>query len=158
MKALVSQLPNQSVHCSFDVYHVAKKGGEGLASTWVNRPQAVALHQLFNLTFLMTNQNYKESWTQKNWCFWTVVLEKTLESPLDCKESQPVRPKGVRSWVFIGGTDTEAETPVLWPPDAESSLTGKHSDAGQDWRQEEKGTPEDEMGGWHHWLNGHESE
>ena len=94
----------------------------------------------------------------KNWCFWTVVLEKTLESPLDCKEIQPVHPKGNQSWMFIGRTDIEAETPMLWPPDAENWLTGKEPDAGKDWRQEEKGTTEDEMVEWHHQLNGHEFE
>ena len=100
--------------------------------------------------------NYKESWAPKNWCFWTVVLEKTLESPLDCREIQPVHPKGDQSWVFIGRTDVKAETPVLWPPDAESWLIGKDSDAGRDWGQEEKGMTEDEMVGQHHQLNGHE--
>ena len=87
-----------------------------------------------------------------------MVLEKSLESPLDCKEIQPVHPKGDQSWVFIGRTDAEAETPILWPPDGKSSLTGKDSDAGRDWGQEEKGMTEDEMAGWHHRLNGHESE
>ena len=102
-----------------------------------------------------------ESWTvkkaecQKNWCFWTVVLEKTLESPLDCKEIQPVHPRGDQSWVFIGRTDAEGETPVLWPPHAKSWLIGKDPDAGRDWGQEEKGTTEDEMVGWHHRLDGH---
>ena len=100
----------------------------------------------------------EESWALKNWCFWTVMLEKTLESPLDCKEIQPVHPKGDQSWVFIGRTDGEAETPVLWPPHAKSWLIGKDPDAGRDWGQEEKGTTEDEMAGWHHWLNGGESE
>ena len=94
----------------------------------------------------------------KNWCFWTVVLEKTLESPLDCKEIQAANPKGDQSWVFIGRTDAEAETPVLWPPHAKSWLIGKESDAGRDCGQEEKGTTEDEMAGWHHWLDGRESE
>ena len=103
-----------------------------------------------------------ESWTikkaaPKNWCFWTVVLEKTLESPLDCKEIQPVHPKGDQSWVFIGRTDVEAETPILWPPDAKNLLIWKNPDAGKDWRQEEKGTTDDEMVGWHHRLNGHGS-
>ena len=93
-----------------------------------------------------------ESWAPKNWCFWTVVLEKTLESPLDCKEIQPVHPKGDQSWIFIGRTD--AETPILWPPDAKTWLIGKDPDAGKDWRQEEKGTTEDEMVR----LNGHEFE
>ena len=90
---------------------------------------------------------YKESWAPKNWCFWTVVLENTLESPLDCKKIQPVHPKGNQFWIFIGRTDAEAETPILWPPDVKSWLTGKHSDAGKDWGQEEKGTTEDEMDG-----------
>ena len=89
---------------------------------------------------------------------WTVVLEKTFESPLDCKKIQPVHPKGDQSWVFIGKTDVEAETPILWPPDVKSWLIGKDPDAGKDWGQEEKGTTEDEMVGWHHWLNGHEFE
>ena len=102
----------------------------------------------------MLELDYKESWALKNWCFWIVVLEKTLESPLDCKEIQPVHPKGDLSWVFIGRTD-EAETPILWPPDAKSWLIGKDLDAGKDWRQEEKGTTEDEMAEWHHQLNGH---
>ena len=102
--------------------------------------------------------DYKESWALKNWCFWTVVLEKTLESPLDCKEIQPVHPKGDQSCVFIGGTDVEAETPILWPPDAKSWLIWKDPDAGRDWGQEEKGTTEDEMVGWHHQLNEHECE
>ena len=100
--------------------------------------------------------DYKESWALKNWCFWTVVLEKTLESPLDCKEMQPVHPKEDQSWLFIGRTDAEAETPVLCPPNAKSWLTGKDFDAGRDWGQEEKGTTEDEMARWHHWLDGHE--
>ena len=91
-------------------------------------------------------------------CFWTAVLEKTLQSPLDCKEIQPVHPKGNQSWVFIGRTDAEAETPILWPPDAKNLLNGKDPDAGKDWSQEEKGMTEDEMVGWHHRLNGHEFE
>ena len=101
---------------------------------------------------------YKESWAPKNWCFWTVVLEKTLESPLDCKEIQPVHPKGDQSLVFIGRTDVEGETPILWPPDAKSWLIWKDPNAGKDWGREEKGTTEDEMVGWHHRLNGHELE
>ena len=99
--------------------------------------------------------DYKESWALKNWCFWTVVLEKALERPLDCKEIQPVHPKGDQSWVFIGRTDVEAETPILWPPDVESWLIGKDPDAGKDWGQDDKGTTEDEMVGWHHQHNGH---
>ena len=104
----------------------------------------------------MWELDYKEGWEQKNWCFWTVVLEKTLESPLDCKEILPVHPKGDQSWVFIGRTDVEAETPILWPHDAESWLIWKDPDAGKDWGQEEKGTTEDEMVGWHHQHNGYE--
>ena len=105
----------------------------------------------------MWELNYKESWVPKNWRFWTVMLEKTLESPLDCKEIQPVYPKGDQSWIFIGRTDAEAETPILWSLDVKNRLTGKDPDAGKDWRQGEKGTRED-MIGWHHWLNGHEFE
>ena len=102
----------------------------------------------------------KENWAEKNWCFWTVVLEKTLQSPLDCKESQPVHPKGDQSWVFIGRTDAEAETPILWPLDVKSWLIWKDPDSGKDWRWEEKGMAEEEMAwdGWHHWLNEHEFE
>ena len=97
----------------------------------------------------------EESWVPKNWCFWTVVLEKTLMSSLDCKEIQPVHPKGDQSWVFIGRTDSEAETPILWPPHVKSWFIGKDSDAGRDWGQEEKGTTENEMAGWHHRLDAH---
>ena len=100
----------------------------------------------------MSELDWEESWAPKNWCFWTVVLEKTLESPLDCKEIQPVHPKGDQSWVFNGRTDVEAATPMLWPPDAKSWLIGKDPDAGKDWRQEEKGTTEDKMVGWHNHL------
>ena len=104
----------------------------------------------------MWELDYKESWELKNWCFWTAVLEKTLKSPLNCKEIQPVHPKGDQSWLFIGRTDAEAETSILWPPGAKSWLIWKDPDAGKDWGQEEKGTTEDEMLGWHHRLNGHE--
>ena len=106
----------------------------------------------------MLELDYKESWALKNWCFWTVVLEKTLESPLDCKEIQQVHPKGDQSWVFIGGTDVEAESPITWPPDAKNWLIGKDPDAEKDGRQEEKGTIEHEMVGWHHQLNEDEFE
>ena len=98
----------------------------------------------------------KESWVPKNWCFWTVVLEKTLESPLESKEIQPVNPKGNQSWIFIGRTDAEAETSILWQPDVKNRLIEKDPDARKDWRKEEKGTTEDETVGWHHQLNGHE--
>ena len=106
----------------------------------------------------MWKLDYKESWALKNWCFWTMVLEKTLESPLDCKEIQLVHPKGNQSWVFIGKTGAEAETPILWPPDTKSWLIGKDPDAGKDWRWKEKGTTEDEMVGWHHQPDGYEFE
>ena len=98
----------------------------------------------------MWELDYKESWARKNWCFWTVVLEKTLESPLDCKEIQPVHPKGNQSWIFIGRTNDEAETLILWPPDGKNWFIGKDPDAGKDWRWEEKGRTEDEMAGWDH--------
>ena len=103
----------------------------------------------------MWELDYKRSWALKNWCFWTGMLEKTLESPLDCK-IKPVNPKGNQSWIFIGRIDAEAETPILWPPDVKNWLLRKEPDAGQDWRQEEKWTIEDEMAGWHHRLDGYE--
>ena len=103
----------------------------------------------------MWELDYKESWVPKNWCFWIIVLEKTLESPLDYKEIQLVPPKGNQSWGFIGRTDVQAETPILWPPNEKSWLIGKDPDAGKDWGQEEKGMIEDEMAGWHHQLDGH---
>ena len=105
--------------------------------------------------YWMWELDYKENWVPKNWCFSTVVLEKALKSPLDCKEIQPVHPKGDQSWVFTGRTDVEVETPIFWPPDAKRWLIWKDSDVGKDWGQE-KGTTEDEMVGWHHWLNAHE--
>ena len=105
----------------------------------------------------MWELDYKESWGSKNWCFWTLVLEKILESPLDSKEIQPVHPKRNQSWIFMRRTNAEAETPILWPPDVKNWLIGKDPDTGKDWRQEEKGTTEDEMVGWHYQLNGHES-
>ena len=111
---------------------------------------------VFPVVMWMWELDCEEGWAPKNWCFWTVVLEKTLESPLNCKEIKSVHPKGDQSWVFIGRTDAEAEMPILWLPDAKSWLIGKEPDAGTDWGQEEKGTTEDEMAGWHHWPYGHE--
>ena len=105
----------------------------------------------------MWELDYKESWAPKNWCFWTVVLAKTLESPLDCKEIRPVNLRGYQSWVFIGKTDAKAETPILWPSDVKNWLIWKDPDAGKDWRQKKR-MIEDEMVGWSHWLNGHEFE
>ena len=106
----------------------------------------------------MWELDHKESWVPKNWCFWIVVLEKTLESPLECKEIQPINPKGNQSWLFIERTDAEAEAPIVWPPVARGWLIRKDPDAGKDWRQKEKGITKDEMVGWHHRLEGHEFE
>ena len=116
------------------------------------------VHLVKAMVFPVVMLNCEESWALKNWCFWIVVLEKTLESPLDCKEIQPVHSEGDQPWVFFGRNDAKAETPGLWPPHVKSCLIGKDSDAGRDWGQEEKGTTEDEMAGWHHWLDGRESE
>ena len=127
--------PRDFLHCKWILYPLNQKG-----SPW------------------MSELDHKESWAPKNWCFRTVVLEKTLESPLACKEIKPDHPKGNQSWVFIGRTDAEAEIPILWPPDGKNWVTGKDPDAGKDWRQEEKGMTEDEMVGWHHWCHGHEFE
>ena len=107
---------------------------------------------------VMWELDYKESWALKNWCFWTVVLEKTLESPLNCEEIHPVHPKGDQFWLFNWRSEVEAETPIFWPPDTKNRLIGKDPDAGNDWGQEEKGMTEDEMVEWHHRLNGHEFE
>ena len=128
--------------------------------SWVN--PKLRIHN--NPNFVCTNSqipdskmvDHKESWALKNWCFRIVVLEKTLQSPLGCKEIQPVHPKGDQSWVFTGRSDVEAETPILWPPDAKSWFIWKDFDGGKDWGQEVKGTTEDEMVGWYHRLNGHE--
>ena len=106
----------------------------------------------------MWELDHKEGWALKNGCFWTVVPEKTLKSLLDCKESKPVNPKRNQPWIFIGKTDAETEAPILWPPDAKSRLIGKDANAGKDWGKEEKGMTEDEMAGWHYWLNGHKFE
>ena len=111
---------------------------------------------IFPLVMYECELDHKESWALKNWCFWTVMLEQILESPLDCKEIQPVNPKGDQSCIYIGRTDAEAEAPILWPPDVKNWLIRKDPDAGKDWRQEEKGMTEDEMVWWHHWFDGHE--
>ena len=117
-----------------------------------------SLQQILDLFMREPSEDFCKSWVPKNWCFWTVVLEKTLESPLACKEIQPVPFEGDQPWDFLGRNDAKAETPVLWPPHAKSWLIGKDSDAGRDWGQEEKGMIEDEMAGSHHWLDGYESE
>ena len=106
----------------------------------------------------MWELDYKKSWVPENWCFWTVMLGETVESPLDCREIKSVYPKGNQSWIFIERTDVEAETPILWPPDEKNWFFGKHPDAGKEWRQKEKAMTEDEMVGWRHQLKGHESE
>ena len=124
--------------------------------TLLTKVHIVKAMDFFSSHVWMWESDHREGWVMKNWGFWTVVLEKTLESPLDCKVIQPAHPKGNQSWIFIGRTDAEAETPILWPPDAKSWLIGKDSDAGKDWGQEEKGTTEDEMLGLYHWLNGYE--
>ena len=122
---------------------------------FVNKGRSSQVYGFSSGHVWMWELGYKENWAPKNWWFWTVVLEKTLETPLDCKVIQPVHPKGDQSWVFIGRTDVEAEIPILWPPDAKSWLTWKGPDAGKDWGQEEKRTTEDEMVWWHHPLDGH---
>ena len=130
-----------------------------LKSRDITLPTKVCLVQamVFPVVMYGCELDCEESWAPKNWCFWTMVLEKTLESPLDFKEIQPVHPK-YKSWVFIGRTDAEAEAPILWPPDAKSWLIWKDPNAEKDWGQEEKGMTEDEMVGWHHRLNGLEFE
>ena len=125
-----------------------------LKSRNITLPSKVRLVKAIVFPCMDWELEYKECWVLKN--FWTVVLEKTLESPLNCKEIQPVHPKENQSWIFIGRTDAKAETPILWPPDAKNQVTGKHPDAGKDWWREEKGTTEDEMVGWHHWHDKHE--
>ena len=125
----------------------------------ITLPTKVCINQSYGFSnghVQMWELDHNEGWAPKNWCFWIVVLEKTLESPLDCKEIKPVSPKGNQPWVFIGRTDAEAEAPILWPPDVKKLLIGKDPDAGKDWRWEEKEvTEDDEIVGWHHWLNGH---
>ena len=129
-----------------------------LKSKDITLPTNVPLIKAMAFPIWIRELDYKESWVLKNWCFWTLVLEKTLESPLNCKEIQPVHPKGNQFWIFIGRTDTKAETPILWPPDAKNWLIWEDPDDGKDWRWEEKGPTEDEMVAWHYQFNGHEFE
>ena len=129
-----------------------------LKSRDITLPTNVRLVKFFQWSCMDVRVGYEESWALTNWCFWTVVLEKTLASPLDCKEINPVHPKRNQSWIFIGRTDAEPETPILWPPGMKNQITGKDPDAGKDWKWEEKGTTEDEMIGWHHWRDGDELE
>ena len=138
-------------------------GLEKLDSIWksrdtTNERPSSQSYGFSNSHVWMWEQDYKESWAPKNRCFWTVVLEKTLEGPLHCKEIKPINPKGNQSWIFIGRTDVEAETPILWRPDVKNRLIGKDPDAGKDCWQEEERATEDEMVGWHYWHNGHEFE
>ena len=128
-----------------------------LKSRDIALPTKVHLVKAVTFSAVSWELDHKEGWAPKNWCFWIVVLEKTLESPLDSKQIKPVDPKGNQPWIFTGRTDAEAQTPILWPPDAKSWLTGKDPDAGKDWRWE-MGTREDEMAGWHHRLKGHDCE
>ena len=125
---------------------------------FVNKGPSSQSYAFSNSHVWMWELDHKEGWALKNWCFWTVVLEKTLESSLDFKENKPVNPKGNQPWIFIGRTDAKAETPILWPLDGKNWFFGKYPDPGKDLGQEEKGTTEDEMVGWHHWLDGHEFE
>ena len=139
-------------------YHQPRQHIKKQRHYFTNKGPSSQSYDLFCSHVWMLELDSKESWVLKNWWFWTVVLEKNLESPLDCKEIQPVHPKGDQSWVFFGRTDAEAEMPTPWPPDAKSWLILEDLDAGKDWGQEEKGMTEDEMAGWHHQLNGHEFE
>ena len=149
----VGKIPWRREKLHTPVFWPGKKWGHKELDT-TERPS----HCFSSSHIWMWELDHKESRALKNWCFWTVVLEKTLESPLDYKEIQPLNPQGNQSWIFTEKTDAEAEAPILWPPDVKNWLIGKDPDAGKDWRQEEKGTTEDEMAVWHHWLNGHEFE
>ena len=154
--------------CSHEIkrcLHLGRKAMTNLDSIFKNRDITLSTKvrlvkaMVFSSSHLWVWElDHEEGRVLKHRCSWTVVLEKTLEIPLDCKEIKPVNPKGNPSWMFIGRTSAEAETPILWPPDVKSWLIRKDPDAGKDWRQKEKGTTEDEMVGWHYWLNGHESE
>ena len=144
--------------CSLKSYDWPRQGIKKQRRYFANKGQSNQSCGFSSSLVWMWELDHEESWAPKNWCFWTVVLEKTLESPLNCKVIQPVHPKGDQSRIFIGRTDAEAEIPVLWPPDVKTWLIGKDPDAGKDWRLEEKGTTEDEMVGWHHRLNEHEFE
>ena len=164
---LGSKIPADS-DCSHEIKRRLLLGSKNIAnldsilkSRDITLPTKVHLFQSYGFSsshVWMWELDHKESWALKDWCFWTVMLEKTLESSLDCKEIQPVNPEGNQSWLFIGKTDAEAEIPILWLPNVKNWLTGKDPDAGKDWRQEWKGTTEDEMFGWHHQLNGHKFE
>ena len=147
--------------CSHEIKRHLLLGRKAMTKPWhqfANKGLSSQSHSFSSSHVWMWELDHKEGWVPKNWCFQTVVLEKTLESPLDCKEIKPVNPKGNQSWLFAGKTDAEAEAPIFCPPDVKNWLLRKDPDAGRDWRQEEKGTTEDKMVGWHHQLDGHESE
>ena len=147
------------VTCSLEEnYDQPRQHIENQRHYFANKGPSSQSYGFSNSHVWMWELDCEASWALENWCLWTVVLEKTLESPLDCKEIQSVHPKGDQSWVFTGRTNAEAETPILWPPHAKSWLTVKDPDAERDWGQEEKGMTEDEIAGWHHGLNGHEFE
>ena len=154
------------VHCSHEIKRHLPLGRKAMTNLdsilrrhyFANKGSSSQSYGFSSSHVWMWELDHKESWAPKNWCFWTVVLDKTLKRPLDCKEIKPVHPKGNQSWTFIQRTNAKAETPILWPPDVESWITGKGPDAGKDWRQEEKGTTEGKIFGWHYWLNRHEFE
>ena len=150
---LSSSCPRTNVGSNTESDQMPRKGRKVSSFWWTVLGANYVFYGLSNSHVQMWELDHKEDWMPKNWCFWTVVLEKTLESHLNCKEIQPVHPKGNQSWIFIGRTDAEAEAPILWLPDAKSQLIRKDPDAGKDWRQKEKGTTEDEMVGWHHHFN-----
>ena len=142
------------------LFHYSKhsKGEKKIYNYFANKGPYSQSYGISSSHVWMWKLDHNEGWVPKNWCYWTVVLKKTLESPLDCKEIQPVSPKGNQPWILLGRTDAEAETPIPWPPDVKSQLIRKDPDAGKDWRQEEKWMTEDEMVAWHHWFDGHEFE
>ena len=154
---IVTSAINLKDSCSLEESYDQPRQYNKKAETFFCKQKCVSSsYGFFSSHIWMWELDYKKSWELKNWCFWTVVLEKTLPSPLDCKEIQLTHAKGDHSWVFTGGTDIEAETPILWPPDVKNWLIWKDPDAPRDCRQEEKGTTEDEMVECHPWLNGHE--
>ena len=155
------KISNPRHHFIKQRHHFANKGQQHNQTTMLFANNIVKA--VFDCLFVFSSSHVqmweldrKKGWAPKNWCFWNVVLEKTLQSPLDNKEIRQANPQGNQHWMFIGRTDDEAESPILWPPDVKSWLIRKDRDSGKDWRQEEKGTTEDEMFGWHHWFNGHE--
>ena len=157
--SLKQEMATHSSILAWEIPWTEKPGRlQSMGSQRVRHNLATKQHGVSSSHVWMWELDHKEGWAPKNWCFQTVMLENTLESHLDCKEIKPVNPKGNKSWIIIGRTDAEVEAPIPWLPDVKSRLIRKDSDAGKDWRQEEKGMTEDEMVGWHHWLNGYEFE